>query len=76
MTHRAVVNGEKTRISIAMANGPSRDAVVMPAVEARHGGAAAYVPMSYGDYILAQQSNQLKGKTVLESVTVQDYSVE
>ncbi|KAG6425039.1 hypothetical protein SASPL_115462 [Salvia splendens] len=26
--HRAVVNGEKTRISVAMANGPSRDVVV------------------------------------------------
>lgn len=70
--HRAVVNSERTRISIAMANGPSRDAVVVLVVEARHDGAAAYVPMSYGDYILAQQSNQLKGKTVLEGVTVQD----
>lgn len=63
--HRAVVNGEKTRISVAMANGPSLDAVV----EAQGCGRPAYAPVKYGDYILAQQSNQLNGKSILKSVT-------
>lgn len=66
--HRAVVNGEKTRISVAMANGPSRDAVV----EAQGCARPAYAPVKYGDYILAQQSNQLNGKSILKSVRIDD----
>ncbi|XP_057812547.1 2-oxoglutarate-dependent dioxygenase 19-like [Salvia miltiorrhiza] len=70
--HRAVVNDQTTRISVATANGPSLNAVVSPArqlVEAE-GGAAAYAAMKYEDYLLEQQSSQLDGKTMLKRVRI------
>ncbi|KAG6383414.1 hypothetical protein SASPL_156836 [Salvia splendens] len=72
--HRAVVNDKTARISIAMANGPSLDAVVAPArrlVEGE-GVVAAYAAMKYKDYLLEQQSGQLDGKTMLKRVRIQD----
>ncbi|KAK6156807.1 hypothetical protein DH2020_011055 [Rehmannia glutinosa] len=73
--HRAVVNNKKTRISIAMANGPSPDTVVSPASQLvqTKGSVASYVPMKYKDYLLSQQSNQLNGKSILKQVQIQDY---
>lgn len=68
MLHRAVVNDVKTRISVAMANGPSREAVV----EAQGCASPAYAPVKYGDYILAQQSDQLNGKSILKSVRIDE----
>ncbi|KAK6156805.1 hypothetical protein DH2020_011053 [Rehmannia glutinosa] len=72
--HRAVVNNKKTRISIAMANGPSLDTVVSPASQLvqTKGCVASYVPMKYKDYLLSQQSNQLNGKSMLEQVQIHD----
>ncbi|KAL0357040.1 UNVERIFIED_CONTAM: Gibberellin 3-beta-dioxygenase 2 [Sesamum calycinum] len=72
--HRAVVNKIKARISIAVANGPSADTVVSPAPRLlqTQGCRPAYVPMQYKDYLLAQQSNQLNGKSILERVQIQD----
>ncbi|KAL3620961.1 hypothetical protein CASFOL_035873 [Castilleja foliolosa] len=72
--HRVVVNNKKTRISIAMANGPSPDATVSPAAHLvrTEGFVPAYVPMKYKEYLLAQQSNQLKGKSILKQVQIQD----
>ncbi|CAA0807353.1 2-oxoglutarate (2OG) and Fe(II)-dependent oxygenase superfamily protein [Striga hermonthica] len=73
VVHRAVVNNQKTRISIAMANGPSPETVVSPATSVLRsdGCVPAYVPMKYKDYLLSQQSNQLKGKSVLKNVQIQ-----
>ncbi|PIM99995.1 Iron/ascorbate family oxidoreductase [Handroanthus impetiginosus] len=72
--HRAVVNNEKTRISIAMANGPSLEAVVCPPSKLvqNEGGIRSYVPMKYKDYLRSHQCNQLNGKAMLKRVQIQD----
>ncbi|KAH6823548.1 hypothetical protein C2S53_012310 [Perilla frutescens var. hirtella] len=72
--HRAVVNDQRTRISVAMANGPSRDTVVCPAPELvrAEGCVPVYVPIKYEDYLLAQQSNQLDGKSILKRVRIDE----
>ncbi|KAK4438137.1 2-oxoglutarate-dependent dioxygenase 19 [Sesamum alatum] len=70
--HRAMVNNEKTRISIAMFNGPSVDTVVSPAARLLRTQAPAYVPMKYKDYLMAQQSNQLYAKSILKRVRIQN----
>ncbi|KAL9174503.1 hypothetical protein ABFS82_02G056500 [Erythranthe guttata] len=72
--HRVVVNNEKTRISIAMANGPSGDTVVGPAPKLleKRGCVSSYAPMKYKDYILSQQSNQLKCKSILEQLQIHE----
>ncbi|PIM99994.1 Iron/ascorbate family oxidoreductase [Handroanthus impetiginosus] len=73
--HRAVVNNEKTRISIAMANGPSLETVVCPASQLmrNEGGMRSYIPMKYKDYLLSHQGSQLNGKAMLKRVQIQDY---
>ncbi|KAG8368631.1 hypothetical protein BUALT_Bualt15G0065700 [Buddleja alternifolia] len=72
--HRAVVNNERSRISIVMANGPSPEAVVRPAskVVQAQGCTPAYAPMKYKEYLLSQQSNKLNGKSMLEQIKIQD----
>ncbi|KAK1288529.1 Thebaine 6-O-demethylase [Acorus calamus] len=71
--HRAVVNGTMTRISIAVAHGPSMDTVVAPAPRLVDGEnrRSAYRGMRYGDFLDYQQSNQLNGKSVLDLIRVQ-----
>ncbi|CAN0897592.1 2-oxoglutarate-dependent dioxygenase 19 [Linum grandiflorum] len=68
--HRATVNKEATRISLALANAPSLDSVVAPAPELleRDGTPAAFKGMKYRDYLSAHQSKQLDGKSSLETV--------
>ncbi|KAK4491198.1 hypothetical protein RD792_001930 [Penstemon davidsonii] len=75
VVHRAVVNNEKTRISIAIANGPSADTIVCPAASKEGSGAGApnYVPMKYKEYLLSQQSNQLNGKASLKRIQIRDH---
>ncbi|GFY89420.1 ACC oxidase 1 [Actinidia rufa] len=70
--HRAVVNKNTTRISLAMANGPSLDSVVSPALELLDGEGQlpAYLPMKYKDYLKLQQSNHLDGKACLDRVRI------
>ncbi|GMH16398.1 hypothetical protein Nepgr_018239 [Nepenthes gracilis] len=66
--HRAVVNSTATRISLAIANGPSLDTVVGPAAglidEESH--PALYMPMKYRDYMKLHQGNHLDGKSCLD----------
>ncbi|KAH7847202.1 hypothetical protein Vadar_023205 [Vaccinium darrowii] len=65
--HRAVVNSNATRISIAVPLGPSLDTVVSPApelIEGESGRPAAYLPMKYKDYM----DRQLEGKPCLDHV--------
>ncbi|OVA20884.1 Isopenicillin N synthase [Macleaya cordata] len=72
VVHRAVVNNRATRISVAVANGPSLDTVVTPAPELvdfkNH--PPMYHGMSYKEYLELQQSNQLDGKSCLDRVRV------
>ncbi|KAB5516031.1 hypothetical protein DKX38_026679 [Salix brachista] len=68
--HRAMVNNKGTRMSIAMAHGPSLDSVVSPApellVSSEGDEPAAYIGMKYKDYLELQQSNKLDGKSCLD----------
>ncbi|CAN1306416.1 2-oxoglutarate-dependent dioxygenase 19 [Linum perenne] len=71
--HRAVVNGDMTRISVAVANGPSLDTVVEPASELvddsmKNSSSPSYMGMKYRDYIRFQQSNRLDDKSCLDRV--------
>ena len=70
--HRAVVNKNTTRISLAMANGPSLESVVSPALELLddEGQLPAYLPMKYKDYLKLQQSSHLDGKACLDRVRI------
>lgn len=70
--HRAVVNNKATRISIAMAHGPSLDAVVRPAAELLDDetNPPAYAGMKYIDYLQQQQSSPLDGKSGLDRVKI------
>lgn len=69
--HRAVVNADKARISIAAPNGPAMDAPIFPApqlVDETH--PPLYKSMFYGEYLRRQQSTGLRGKGNLESVKI------
>ncbi|XP_019168967.1 PREDICTED: protein DMR6-LIKE OXYGENASE 2-like isoform X2 [Ipomoea nil] len=68
--HRAMVNNEMTRISVALTHGPSLEAIVRPAspLVQRTGCCPAYSPMTYKDYLYLQQSNHLDGKSCLDHV--------
>lgn len=68
--HRAVVNNKATRISLAMAHGPSLNKVITPAPELINdiSNPPAYVGMTYKEYIELQQSNQLDMKSCLDRV--------
>uniref|UniRef100_A0A6N2NJK9 Fe2OG dioxygenase domain-containing protein n=2 Tax=Salix viminalis TaxID=40686 RepID=A0A6N2NJK9_SALVM len=72
--HRATVNSKGTRMSIAMAHGPSLDSVVSPApellVSSEGDEPAAYIGMKYEDYLELQQSNKLDGKSCLDRVRI------
>ncbi|CAI9287033.1 unnamed protein product [Lactuca saligna] len=66
--HRAVVNNAFTRISVAVANGPSPDTAVRPVDE--ESCPAAFVPMKYKEYVEMQQSNKLYRKACLDQLRV------
>ncbi|KAL2490969.1 2-oxoglutarate (2OG) and Fe(II)-dependent oxygenase superfamily protein [Abeliophyllum distichum] len=74
LMHRAVLNNEKTRISIVVANGPSPNAIVGPAQPlAARDGRASYLPMKYMEYIEKQLTkSQVNGKSILEQMMIQD----
>nr|XP_010939709.1 protein DMR6-LIKE OXYGENASE 2 isoform X2 [Elaeis guineensis] len=65
--HRAEVNGQSTRISIATVVAPSLDAIVEPAsqlVSDEH--PMMFGGMRYGEFLERQQANRLKEKSVLD----------
>ncbi|XP_057812542.1 2-oxoglutarate-dependent dioxygenase 19-like [Salvia miltiorrhiza] len=66
--HRAVVNEERERISIVVANGPSGEAVVGPAAAlVEKDGGAMYNAMKYEEYVESQLTNtRVGGKSLLE----------
>ncbi|XP_062077048.1 2-oxoglutarate-dependent dioxygenase 19-like [Humulus lupulus] len=70
VVHRAVVNSNDTRISLAIANGPALETVVRPAsklVES-HSQSPAFIGIKYKDYVQLQQSNNLCDKSILDRV--------
>ncbi|XP_042061572.1 2-oxoglutarate-dependent dioxygenase 19-like [Salvia splendens] len=66
--HRAVVNEEKDRISIVVANGPSGEAVIGPAEAlVEKDGGAKYYAMKYEEYVESQLTkSRFDGKSLLE----------
>lgn len=67
MKHRAVVNEERERISIVVANGPSGAAVVGPAAPlAEKDGGAKYHPMMYEEYVESQLTKSRVNFSLLE----------
>ncbi|XP_031497103.1 2-oxoglutarate-dependent dioxygenase 19-like [Nymphaea colorata] len=70
--HRAMVNSDKERMSIAAAHGPCLDTVVSPAEQLLNqgGNPLQYGKMTYREYFEVQQSNQLRGKACLNIVKV------
>ncbi|KAF2320465.1 hypothetical protein GH714_027575 [Hevea brasiliensis] len=70
--HRAMVNNKATRISIAIAHGPSLDTVVSPAPELLEieKKAAAYIGIKYKEYLEIHQSNKLDGKCNLDRLRI------
>ncbi|PIN03726.1 Iron/ascorbate family oxidoreductase [Handroanthus impetiginosus] len=70
--HRAVVNKERERISIVVANGPSKEAIVGPAAPlVEKDGRALYSSMKYIEYVEAQLvKSRVNGKQILEQMMI------
>ncbi|KAL3848923.1 hypothetical protein ACJIZ3_010805 [Penstemon smallii] len=67
--HRAVVNAQKTRISLAVGHGPQQSTVIGPASPLiNEGEEVQYRPIAYKDYIRLQQSSTIRGKTALHAL--------
>uniref|UniRef100_M1A3H1 Leucoanthocyanidin dioxygenase n=2 Tax=Solanum tuberosum TaxID=4113 RepID=M1A3H1_SOLTU len=67
--HRAVVNAEAARISIAVGHGPKMDAIVQPASPLiKEKSESKYRPIVYKDYIRDQQSTIKRGKSALHEI--------
>ncbi|PSS14444.1 Protein DOWNY MILDEW RESISTANCE like [Actinidia chinensis var. chinensis] len=67
--HRGVVNAERTRISVAVGHGPEMTAIVAPAsplVDEKN--KTKYRPTTYKDYMRAQQSSAVRGKSPLQDI--------
>eukprot|EP01018_Ginkgo_biloba_P028735 Gb_22186 [translate_table: standard] len=74
--HRAVVNTKTSRISIAVANGPSMDALIFPCpqlIDENH--PPIYKAMTYGEFLRHQQGTQLRGKGMLELLKLSEQQV-
>ncbi|CAN6466917.1 unnamed protein product [Victoria cruziana] len=70
--HRATVNGNKERTSVAAAHGPCLDTVVTPAILLMNQGGdpLQYRKMTCREYVEVQQSNRLRGKACSNVVKV------
>ncbi|KAK7838628.1 protein dmr6-like oxygenase 2 [Quercus suber] len=64
IAHRALVNNKATRMSIALANGPSLDTVMRPAPKLvdNESDQPAYVEMTYRKILELQQTGRLRSK--------------
>nr|GMD08827.1 protein DMR6-LIKE OXYGENASE 2-like [Ipomoea batatas] len=73
VSHRAMVNNEMTRISVAVGHGPALETIVRPAspLVQRTGCCPVYSPMTYKDYVHLKLSNQLAGKSCLDHLRIQ-----
>lgn len=74
--HRAAVNHKKTRISLAIANGPSLESIVRPApalLDSESSGVVpTYSPVKYGEYLEYQQGNSLNAKACVDRLKTQE----
>ena len=68
--HRAMVNDKATRISIAMAIGPSSQTLVAPLPELlhKHNSPPLFKSIMYKDYMEMLQSNKLERKSCLDRI--------
>ncbi|XP_057792511.1 flavanone 3-dioxygenase 2-like [Salvia miltiorrhiza] len=67
--HRATVNAQRTRISIAVGHGPPLSSFIGPASPlVTEKDSAQYGPIKYKDYIRLQQSSTARGKTALLAI--------
>ncbi|KAH6827137.1 hypothetical protein C2S53_014629 [Perilla frutescens var. hirtella] len=67
--HRATVNAQRTRISIAVGHGPHLSSLIGPAaplVDEKE--VIQYEPIKYEDYIRLQQSSTVRGKSALQAL--------
>lgn len=70
--HRAVVGGERARMSMVSMISPCLDTVVEPVPElAPDGQGLEFRGVRYRDYMEHQQSNKLDGKAALDIARVQ-----
>ncbi|XP_030941366.1 protein DMR6-LIKE OXYGENASE 2-like [Quercus lobata] len=69
IAHRALVNNKATRMSIALAHGPSLDTVIRPAPELADNEShpLMYVEMTYREFLELQQTGKLRSKFRLNS---------
>ncbi|XP_051125839.1 flavanone 3-dioxygenase 2-like [Andrographis paniculata] len=69
--HRATVNAERTRISVAVARGPNLSTWIRPAEAlAECGAGCRYRPTLYSEYLRLQQSSTTRGKTALHAISM------
>lgn len=65
--HRAVVNKDRERMSIAVGNGPGKEVVVGPAAPlVERDGRGLYRSMNYREYVESQLTRTFNGKSILE----------
>ncbi|CAN8233891.1 unnamed protein product [Cochlearia groenlandica] len=73
--HRAVVNSEKERLSVAMFHSPGKETMIGPAksiVERTHKKQCLFKSMSTQDYFDAFFAQKLNGKSHLHHMTIQE----
>ncbi|KAJ7955559.1 putative 2-oxoglutarate and Fe(II)-dependent oxygenase superfamily protein [Quillaja saponaria] len=68
--HRVTLNNNVTRVSLALAHGPSFDKFVCPIPEIVKDGKLEFKGMNYGEYFYNQQSTQLVGKSRLDLLRI------
>ncbi|EPS66170.1 hypothetical protein M569_08607, partial [Genlisea aurea] len=65
--HRATVNCERTRISVAAGHGPELCTIIGPAGPlVEMGDGLKFKPITYGEYVRFQQTTPVRGKSALE----------
>lgn len=71
VVHRAVVNEKAARISVGTAHGPPIDSIVSPAPElVQEDHPPAYRGITYRDYLMLQQSQELNKKSCLDRIRI------
>lgn len=71
--HRAIVNSEKERISIAAFHNPSMESIIGPAPSlVTPTTPARFRKISYGEYFKGYLSQELRGKSFLDSIRIEN----
>ena len=72
MEHRAVVNSEKERLSIAAFHGPNHMTMIGPLPDLLKENSAKYKTTSYEEFLRFFVTRKLDGKSVLGSMKLAD----